>query len=110
MIERLGMDQPGVEKEQEKEKEINRHQSTASQGKDKQPEEQHQTKSHQPELTSKEQVHEKEVIENEEGNMKAARIIEHIVGPDYGNGAINKDLLTEEERKKKKNFEKNWEM
>jgi hypothetical protein len=38
------------------------------------------------------------------------KIIEQIIGPDYGDSAINKELLTEDQRKKKKGFTKQWEM
>jgi hypothetical protein len=110
MLERLSLDQPRVEKEQQKENEKDLHQNTIPQLMTSHSEGRQQTENHQPSLPGKEQVLDKESVQDEEGNRKAARIIEQIVGPDYGNGAINKDLLTEEERKKKKNFEKNWEM
>jgi hypothetical protein len=80
------------------------------QQKTSQSERRQQTENHQPALPGKEKVPDKELVQDEEGNKKDAKIVEQIVGPDYGNGAINKDLLTEEQRKKKKNFEKNWEM
>lgn len=46
----------------------------------------------------------------EETGKGVSKIIEQIIEPDYGGGAINKDLLTEEQRRKKKNLEKKWEM
>lgn len=47
----------------------------------------------------------------EEAGKGASRIIEQVVSPDSGESwAINKELLTEEQRKKKKGFDKQWEM
>lgn len=54
--------------------------------------------------TEKEQVPDNKLVK------EAGKIIEQVIGPDYGNGAINKDLLTEEQRKKKKGFNKQWEL
>lgn len=46
----------------------------------------------------------------QEIHKPAGKIIEQVVGPDYGDSAINKELLTEEQKRRKKNFEKKWEM
>ncbi len=47
----------------------------------------------------------------EEVGKGASKIIGQVVEPDTGeNSAINKDLLTEEQRKKKKGFQKQWEL
>ncbi|GAB3427957.1 conjugal transfer protein MobB [Niabella aquatica] len=47
----------------------------------------------------------------EELSKGAAKIIEQVVEPDSGESwAINKEMLTEEQRKKKKGFNKQWEL
>lgn len=114
MLERLGMDEQQTQKDQQKEKRVEQQQNSSrqekiSQFKDRQPNENHQQALQRKE-PGQSQAQEKEIADQEDLGTKAAKVIEQIVGPDYGNGAINKDLLTEEERKKKKNFEKNWEM
>lgn len=43
-------------------------------------------------------------------NKEVGKIIEQVIGPDYGDSAINKELLTEDQRKKKKGFTKQWEL
>mgnify|MGYP000953990874 CR=1 FL=1 len=53
---------------------------------------------------------EKEISREEEKSKGMGKIIEQVVGPDYGDSAINKELLTEEQRKKKRGFNKQWEM
>ncbi|MBZ4187674.1 relaxase/mobilization nuclease domain-containing protein [Niabella beijingensis] len=48
---------------------------------------------------------------NENLGKSASKIIEQVVDPDSGESwAINKEMLTEEQRKKKKGFTKQWEI
>ncbi len=50
-------------------------------------------------------------VEKESALEKASsKIIDQIIDPFDGSSAINKDLLTDEQRKKKKNFNKQWEL
>lgn len=113
ILERLNIEQQQVsEKEQVKIKEKEQPSQTEQQqhipvqqkdnSQDKQP-----LPDKEPDKTRTQQ---KEAISSEELGKEAGKIIEQVVGPDYGNGAINKDLLTEEQRKKKKGFNKQWEM
>jgi len=115
ILERLGLEpqqqQPGKEqqkeqaKEQQKPRPEQEHQVPAQQ-KDPSPGKQPPT-GKEPE---KARAPEKEIALEEVGKG-ASKIIEQVVDPDSGESwAINKDLLTEEQRKKKKGFDKQWEM
>lgn len=106
MLERIGMEQ-----QQPPEKELVKTKEAAQQ---KPSSEQQQTDNNKQSLPVKDQdktrTPEKEKAASEELGKEAGKLIEEVLGPDYGNGAINKDLLTEEQRKKKKGFNKQWEM
>lgn len=112
ILERLGMEpQQQPEKEQQKEQAV-------AQQKDR-PQRQtaikQKNKGHtKPQDTGKDpdktKGSEKEPVREELGKA-ASKIIEQVVDPDSGESwAINKDLLTEEQRKKKKGFNKQWEL
>lgn len=41
---------------------------------------------------------------------RTGKIVEQLIGPDFVDNSINKDLLTEDKRKKKRGLNKQWEM
>ncbi|ANH81656.1 hypothetical protein A8C56_12295 [Niabella ginsenosidivorans] len=130
ILERLGMEpQQQPEKEQQKQQTVaqqkNHSQVQQRSGKEnaakQQPEHQQETatkqknssKARKPETgkePDKTKAPEKEPA-LEEVSKGASKIIEQVVDPDSGESwAINKELLTEEQRKKKKGFTKQWEL
>jgi len=114
MLERLGMEpqqQPG--KDQQKEAGKKQQQPQTEQSKQAQPPQKESAQTDKQQTgkePDKTRIQEKEAIP-EEVSKGASKIIEQVVEPDSGESwAINKDLLTEEQRKKKKGFNKQWEM
>ncbi len=47
---------------------------------------------------------------NKDVGKGGGKVIEQIIGPDYGDNGINKDLLTEEQKRRKRNNQKGWEI
>ncbi|MBN8789777.1 MAG: relaxase/mobilization nuclease domain-containing protein [Terrimonas sp.] len=121
MLERLGMEPQQPTKQQQKEQgkeqqqpqhEQNQAAPTAQKNnaQDKSQETGQDKQQQTGKETDKTRAPEKETA-FEEVSKGASKIIEQVVEPDSGESwAINKDLLTEEQRKKKKGFNKQWEM
>ncbi|MGC4234559.1 MAG: relaxase/mobilization nuclease domain-containing protein [Niabella sp.] len=114
MLERLGMEaQQQPEKEQQKQQAVIQQkgdsqdkQGTAAKVKAGTPAKQQEIRK-EPDKTK---APEKEPGREELGKG-VSKIIEQIVDPDSGESwAINKEMLTEEQRKKKKGFNKQWEL
>jgi hypothetical protein len=63
----------------------------------------------EPSLPVDRAAHQAQEVDTSGGSGKGiSRVIEEVIDVD-GSSAINKEMLTEEQRKKKKNFEKKWE-